>query len=162
MLREHLRGRFRLLLHIEDDLVQQTLIDLDRFLASRTEPVPDDELRAVGYTIFTRRIADTFRAEAREKALWSLTADSLEERQSPSAETVVRYRRMLVSVLRRIGAMAPEDQTLLLREVMPGSESGPQSPNDRKRLSRLRKELAAAIEHEVGTSPKNYLGGASG
>ena len=116
----------------------------------------------MGFSIFKRRIADTFRSEAREQALRSLSTDSPEEQQSPSAETVVRYRQLLVSVLHRIGAMAPEDQQLLLREVVPGVDSGPQSANDRKRLSRLRQELAASIEDEFATTPKKFLGGTSG
>jgi DNA-directed RNA polymerase specialized sigma24 family protein len=160
-LRQHLRSRFRLLAHEEDDLVQQTLVDLHVFLAKQdTSALTDSDLRALAFTIFNRRIADRIRADARDRAFASLQL--LDEPAAPSSERVVRYRRLLVAVLRHVASLSPDDQLLLLEDVLPQAKEAAHSGSDRKRRTRLRQMLSVAIEREFGAQPKDYMGETDG
>jgi DNA-directed RNA polymerase specialized sigma24 family protein len=157
-LRAMLRGRYRLLAHLQDDLIQQTLSDLHGYLLAASKPdMSDEDLRAITFSILKRRVADAFRDDARRRALNEALDEPASEPTAPSAERVVRYRRMLQAVLRHVGELDPGDQALLLAEVTPGAEAGAMSPAQRKRLSRLRERIRAALERELGATPSDYL-----
>jgi DNA-directed RNA polymerase specialized sigma24 family protein len=162
LLRDHLRARYRLLIHLEQDLVQQTLADLFALLGRRTALPSDDELSALAFTILKRRVADLFRSEARSRAWQELGSEPLQEAESPSAERVARYRRLMALVLSQIGELPPDDQRLLLADVTPGSSNDAFSASERQRLSRLRKQLRTTIQREVGAPLEQYLGGHDG
>lgn len=141
-LRQFLRSRFRLVSDHED-LVQQTLSDLHRFLLTRLpkRPYAEDETRALAFSILKRRVADRFRNEARSFAALELGRARNELSLEPSAETVAGYRELLGTVLNFIAEMDGADRQLLLSEALGTDRSGSLPPADRQRLSRLRERL---------------------
>lgn len=152
-LEQFLRTRYRLV-RDHDDLVQQTLSDLFRYLLNRNaSETPPDELRALAFSILKRRVSDRFREEARNFALRSCHPGD-HESLAPSTETVASYRELLTTVLGFIAEMNENDRSLLLNEAI-GSERALAMPAaERQRLSRLRGQLRQLLLRK-GVSPQD-------
>lgn len=164
-LRRHLRARYRLLATFEDDLLQQTIVDLDRCLARRGAEAPaldDAALGALAFTIFERRIVDLLREQSRDALLKASVGLNALESLAPSTERVVAERDVLRAVLLHLAALDADDRALLLEDVtppaVPGTPPVARSDAERQRLSRLRKRLAHAVEGELGAPLKTLLG----
>lgn len=163
VLRQLLRRRYRLLAQDHDDLVQQTLEDLLRFVASRSgAPLREAEWPAVGVTILKRRIADRFReATARASISIEEMTDVVSTMDDPYAivDAIVQYRTLLATVLRLVAQLPSADQALLLEELDPSAaDSAPMSSTTRKHLSRLRQRLRQQLESKFGVAPEDVFG----
>lgn len=139
-LKKFLRTHYRLVPD-HDDLVQQTLANLFRYLLNRSgfETSPD-ELRALAFAILKRRISDRFREDAKRFALQN-SSNSGQESFAPSTETVAGYRELLATVLGFIAEMDEDNRSLLLNEAVGSERTQAMPPAERKRLSRLREQL---------------------
>jgi DNA-directed RNA polymerase specialized sigma24 family protein len=165
VLRQHLRRRCRLLAGEHDDLVQQALEDLLRYLVTRlASPPAQAEWAALALTILKRRVADRFRAAATQAArnVEHTEDEALEEISDPGAllDEIVQYRRLLATVLRLLTELPPSDQALLLDEVDPArpSTTAPSTSTERKHLSRLRERLRQQLQQRFGVAPEDYFG----
>lgn len=139
-LKQFLRTHYRLVPD-HDDLVQQALGDLFRFLLNRSgSGTSPDELRALAFAILKRRVSDRFREDAKKFALQSRNQGG-QESLAPSTETVAGYRELLAAVLGFIAEMDEDDRSLLLNEAVGSERNQAMPPVERKRLSRLREQL---------------------
>jgi DNA-directed RNA polymerase specialized sigma24 family protein len=157
-LRRLLRSRYRLVPD-HDDLIQDTLLDLQVYLRTRELDGPPDSLRALAFTILKRRVMDRFREEAKSYAAGVI--DASPEPTTQSAETVASYRQLLVAVLGLIARMDPADRDLLLDEAAGSDRQSAMSAATRQRLSRLRGQLREFLRQK-GVSPGDLKEGNDG
>ena len=144
-LRQYLRSRYRALPD-QEDVVQETLVDLHRAVATyRLSDDVDQSISRLAFAILSRRAADRYRRQLREAILVDLDPEDEHNPISPSAEAVASYRQLLTIAMEFIATLRPEDRSLLLDQAVGVVRQDAQSPALRKRLSRLRAELREVL-----------------
>lgn len=174
-LRESLRrfghSRFPALHDEVDDLVDQTLSDLWRFLAPQqgrrvgARDIPDrlfdsEDARRIAFSIFKRRAADAFRANAER---WARQPD--DDPRAPAGDVLadvaarrLLMRRMLRVCVAELATVSREDRDLLAFAAgLNSRRSGNLAARDRQRLHRLRLRLSDAIRRELGEDAATLL-----
>jgi hypothetical protein len=165
-LRAHLRSHVRLLAADEESLLQLTIADLQRLLARQGPDAlaPDTDLPALAHALFERRISDLLRERSREEVLKAAAGLSVDDAtNAPGDPRLAERRRQLRAVLVHLASMDEDDRALLLSDVDPtGPPEIARAEAEHKRLSRLRRKLAQALETESGPSLGEFLGDAHG
>ena len=174
--RAHADNHFPALRGQVDDLTNQSLVDLWRYL-QRTPTLAQELEPAVGHTlsgaawdaiariaisILKRRAADIYRKTAGKWAEQTLpnagTSESSIANGAPSASRHVLLRQMLQVCMAELARASPEDREVIWMVIgIADADSAVMSDAERQRLSRLRKRIAAAIQRELGESAKALL-----
>lgn len=172
------RNRFPALRGEMDDLVNESLADLWRYVHGPSSPIKNllcshqhsgsaeskEALLRLARTIFRRRVADMFRSAA---AQWAKThVVSLEQvdlELAPIVENSKPERRLLMAQMLRICVreltLVPRDDLDLLALVGGFGEEQTRklSARERQRIHRLRGRLADTIRHELGERVQELL-----
>lgn len=155
-----LRSRFRALAPDHEDLVQQTLVDLFRYLRTSGEAIADEsEIDRIAFTIMRRRAADRVRSSILQAALPLDEGSENLSQDAPSLDVVVRNRLFLGLVTQELGKMSEADRAALLDETLGHRDDSARSASERQRLSRARARLRSAVEQRIGMTIKVFLGG---
>jgi DNA-directed RNA polymerase specialized sigma24 family protein len=151
-----LRLRHRALGHLHADILQDATADLVHYL-SRTSPhaVTDEDIARIGFTILRRRIADEFRSKALQWAEGAAPDDLPATDPSTDPEQVLRYARLLRSVIDQLARLDRQSRELLLRRET-GADA-PLSDAQRQRLSRLRADLRRRLLDEHGIDVREFF-----
>lgn len=138
--RTWLRVRHGTLADLHEDLIQQATADLLEWEQRQPARVPDETLRRVGFRILERRVYDSFRGEVRRWASEPADPDDLES-PDHGPEQSAEYAKLLKALIEVLTHLRASDRALVLRDEFSKGRSVALSPAERKRLSRLRKEL---------------------
>ncbi len=149
--RRWLRARHGSLAQSHEDIVQQTSADLLEWMGQREAPIELAELGRVGFRVLQRRAVDAYRDHVRRWAnepLFPLGEDVHSPDLGP--EESVEYAQLLKAVIELLSNLPASDRELILRdELFAGAETATAlTQAERKRLSRLRKELRNQLFHK--------------
>jgi DNA-directed RNA polymerase specialized sigma24 family protein len=143
-----LRIRHREIRVQHQDLVQDAAEDLIRWIDSRmAKPPTEDEIRAVGFRILQRRVADVFRDKV---AHWADIKDSEVEQidfsTTANPTKAISHAQLIKALVRLLARLRPDDRDLLLgRELGSVTQDPPVSAASRQRLHRLRSQLRESL-----------------
>lgn len=156
-LSRYLRARTRVLLSDQDDLIQQTLLDVYRRNVEMKAPHDIEEARLVAFSILRRRLVDRYRQVARSVVAEKFPDSVIDTPQDGDVPSAVSYRQLLLKVLKLIAFMSPRDQDLILDDVLPNSRISPWSEAERKQISRLREQLRRDLAEKFSIDIKDAL-----
>lgn len=159
----------------QEDLLQDTLLDLTREVQERSEVYPAswwqetskvpgedrERFRRLARTILRRRIVDRFAQRAKE---WAQTRPGFARVEgSPTTDPSPERRYLAAQMLRiciEVLADASEEDRRIIARVTSGEYDKDRvafSTRERQRLRRLRATLASAILQQLGSSASELL-----